>query len=438
MQAFDAETCDLSDPLLMKIFPGDSELARRMREFDWPATELGGIESWPIHLQHSLSICLLSKFPMCILWGCNHILLYNDAYSSILGPYRKNALGQPAYNVWEDVWHIIGPLLKNVWTTKTATWTENAVMALNSSYPKEEAELTFSYSPILGEEDIDGIFCTCLETTQKYVAMRQLKINYEQAMTQLKIVSKHQLAIENEMLRLAKEEAEKNSNAKDIFLATLSHELRAPITAILCWTHLLKTKPADIEKIKTGILAIEESALAQNNLVNDLLDISSIVLDKIRIELVEVDLIAIINKVIDAIQAAADEKNIQIIFNSDVNELIMPLDPARMRQVFSNLFNNSLKFTLPEGQIKATINTFADYVQIKVEDTGKGIAPEFIPYIFDRFTQADANGLGLGIGLALVRNLLELHGGKIVAESPGVNQGATFTITLPFAGTTYR
>jgi signal transduction histidine kinase/two-component SAPR family response regulator len=236
----------------------------------------------------------------------------------------------------------------------------------------------------------------------------------------------------------AKEEAEKANRAKDIFLATLSHELRTPLSVILSWAQLLRIEKLDPDKIKIGIQSIEESCLAQNQLISDLLDISKIVMGKLSINLQNTDLVAVLDKTIDSIRPAAEKKGIKIKKTIKLSRVFVSADPVRLKQVFWNLLSNAIKFTPANGEIKIALNKIGNHVgskvQIIIQDSGKGIKPEFIPHIFDQFNQADSSIIrthgGLGLGLALVKNILELQGGSIAAYSQGEDKGATFTVTL--------
>ncbi|MBV9576612.1 MAG: HAMP domain-containing histidine kinase [Gammaproteobacteria bacterium] len=252
--------------------------------------------------------------------------------------------------------------------------------------------------------------------------------------THLKLASRHYLVAENEILRKEKEKAEKNNYQKDVFLATLSHELKTPISAIICWVQALKKQCHHMKRITRALESIEESAFVQNRLINDLLDISSIILGKISIELKEVDLIHVIESSIDSFKSSLENKNIQFIFKSSITKLIMQLDADRIRQVFCNLLSNAIKFTPIGGRIEMLIEENEEALQIIISDTGQGITAELLPHIFERFTQActsySRSQEGLGLGLYLTKNFLELQGGSITATSLGLNKGTSFSIVF--------
>lgn len=246
----------------------------------------------------------------------------------------------------------------------------------------------------------------------------------------LQFVERQKIFAENEILRQKNLQAEKNNHAKDLLLGTISHELRTPLTAILFSVQRLqKTNSHPLLKI------IEENAIAQNQLIDTLLDTSSIILGKISIEKKELELVDAMKKIIDSVSAAAGEKSIVIELKTNSPQIIIALDFLRTRQIFWNLLMNAIKFTPAQGRIYVNLMKNSDEVQVSIQDTGKGIAPEFLPFIFERFSQEDMSYSrekgGLGIGLSLARDLILLQGGKINAESLGINKGATFTVLFP-------
>ncbi len=284
-----------------------------------------------------------------------------------------------------------------------------------------------------GEEaSVEGLEAGADDYLIKPFSAREVLIRIE---THLKVVSRNKLVVEKEVLRIAKEEAERANQAKDLFLATLSHELRTPLSVILLWAQLLKSGNSDLKRIHHGLITIEECALAQNQLINDLLDISKISLGKLSIELKNINLIDTLLKTIATIKPSAEKKLITIKENIAFDIVFVNSDRSRLQQIFWNILSNAIKFTPAKGCIEIGISLSADKVIISFSDTGKGVKPEFLPYIFDRFSQADASTTrrhgGLGIGLAIVKSLLELQGGAIDADSPGENQGTRFTVTLP-------
>jgi signal transduction histidine kinase/DNA-binding response OmpR family regulator len=234
----------------------------------------------------------------------------------------------------------------------------------------------------------------------------------------------------------ARAEAEDANRTKDEFLATLSHELRTPLTAILGWSHLLRMHKLQKPQFTHALETIERNARAQSQLIDDLLDVSRIVTGKLQIEFSTVDLAPVIEAAIESVHPALAAKEIKL---ETAIESACPVlgDAARLQQILWNLFTNAIKFTPKGGEILVAITRGDSDLKIEVSDTGIGITPDFLPYIFDRFRQADGSTTraqgGLGLGLAIVRHLVELHHGKVEVKSQGQHCGSTFTVRLPLA-----
>jgi PAS domain S-box-containing protein len=235
--------------------------------------------------------------------------------------------------------------------------------------------------------------------------------------------------------RYARSEAERLGHMKDEFLATLSHELRTPLNAIQGWATLLRQKEVTPEDRTRGLEAIDRNVRAQAQIVSDLLDMSRIISGKIHLEVQLISLHEVIQNAIESVRASADAKKIRIRTLLDSSVGFVRGDPNRLQQILWNLLSNALKFTPVGGRVQVILERVNSHVELVVEDTGIGIAPEFLPYVFERFRQADAaltrrHG-GLGIGLSIVKTLVELHGGSVRVKSAGQNQGASFAIALP-------
>jgi PAS domain S-box-containing protein len=233
----------------------------------------------------------------------------------------------------------------------------------------------------------------------------------------------------------ARTEAERASQVKDEFLATLSHELRTPLTAIMGWVRMLRQGTLDEGAADRALEIVDRNTQALTRLVEDILDISSITMGRFRLESVPVDLAAVVRAAIDSVRHAATAKHIRL--DISVEATIRPVlgDAGRLQQVVWNLVANAVKFTPDKGHIEVTLASVGSYAELRVRDNGQGITPEFAPRLFERFTQYDATPTrqhgGLGMGLAIVRHLVELHGGTVGAESPGPGRGATFIVRLP-------
>jgi PAS domain S-box-containing protein len=237
--------------------------------------------------------------------------------------------------------------------------------------------------------------------------------------------------------RAARADAERANRLKDDFLATLSHELRTPLNAILGYAQILRHGPAQPADVAEAMDVIERNARAQTQLIEDLLDVSRITSGKLRLDVRTVDPAGLIAAALEAVQTAAQAKGIRVTQVLDPHAGPVSGDPARLQQVIWNLVTNAVKFTPKGGKVQVRLARVNSHIEINVSDTGQGIEPEFLPHVFDRFRQADATTTrhtgGLGLGLSIVKHLVELHGGAVSANSPGKDRGATFTVTLPVA-----
>jgi signal transduction histidine kinase/CheY-like chemotaxis protein len=231
----------------------------------------------------------------------------------------------------------------------------------------------------------------------------------------------------------ARAEAEAANRAKDEFLAMVSHELRTPLGAMILWLRMLRTKTLDEAKVANALEKLERAAHAQTRLIEDLLDISRMITGKLRLSTRAVDLAVVLDAALDAINPAADAKGIRIVRTIDAALGAVSGDPDRLQQVLANLLSNAVKFTAQGGCIEVRLERDGPHARIAVRDTGVGIEADLLPHVFERFRQGDGSRThaGLGLGLALVRHLVELHGGTVSAESGGTDQGATFVVRLP-------
>jgi PAS domain S-box-containing protein len=264
----------------------------------------------------------------------------------------------------------------------------------------------------------------------KPVGMRGVTVD----ITQQKLVDEERARL-LQLEQAARNDAEEANRIKDEFLATLSHELRTPLTAMLGWLGMMRSKSLDAATSAYAFEAIERNARMQAQLIEDLVDVSRIVSGKLKLDSRPMDLTPVVHAAIDAVRPAADAKQISIQITSD--PFIGPVtgDPNRLQQVIWNLLSNAVKFTPQQGSVNVLVRQNESSAQIVISDSGIGIASEFLPHVFERFRQADSTATrahgGLGLGLAIVRHLIELHGGTVTAESDGVNQGARFTLNLP-------
>ncbi|MCA1577822.1 MAG: PAS domain S-box protein [Acidobacteria bacterium] len=235
--------------------------------------------------------------------------------------------------------------------------------------------------------------------------------------------------------RSARADAEKANRLKDEFLATLSHELRTPLNAVIGWSRMLKSGKLDQDSANHAIDVIERNAWAQKQIIEDILDVSRVITGKLQLHLGPVDLVTVVNAALDAVRPAFDAKEIKVETDFQEGLKVIAGDADRLQQVVWNLLSNASKFTPPNGAVGISVTHDGKYAKIQISDTGPGIAPDFLPHVFERFRQADGSTTrthgGLGLGLAIVRHLVELHGGVIAVENGTVRSGAVFTVKLP-------
>jgi signal transduction histidine kinase/ActR/RegA family two-component response regulator len=274
---------------------------------------------------------------------------------------------------------------------------------------------------------------------EAHVAERTRELEQSNQRLQAQIAERRRVEREREALlrreQVLRAEAEQLSRLKDEFLATMSHELRTPLNAIFGWITLLRTRRLDGPTVERALETIERNARAQKRLIEDLLDVSRVVTGKVTLELSVIDPKRIIEASIETMLPAAQAKDIALVTTLDPGVGVLRGDSARLQQIVCNLLSNAIKFTRVGGRVEVRLCARGSEAEIAVSDDGQGIKPEFLPYVFDRFRQEDGSISrrhgGLGLGLAIVRHLAELHGGTVTADSEGEGRGATFTIRVP-------
>src|SRR5687768_12193960 len=301
-----------------------------------------------------------------------------------------------------------------------------ALPAMTGEHGQDQMQQAVRISPLSHEGVVIGTLTIIDDVTERVSREAELQNQIEE---RSRLLSSE---------KLARNEAERANRLKDEFLATISHELRNPLNAILGWAHMMrlgKLTPANTER---AIETIYRNAQSQTQLVADLLDVSRIISGKLRLDVRTVDLIAIVTAAVDSIRPAAEAKGIRLQAMLDPAAGPISGDADRLQQIVWNLLTNAVKFTPRGGRIQIRIQRIESHVEIVVSDSGVGISKEFLPYVFDRFRQADASTTrihaGLGLGLSIVHQLVDLHGGSVSVQSEGEGKGATFTISLPFVG----
>ena len=294
-------------------------------------------------------------------------------------------------------------------------------------------DISLTVSPIKGPNgQIVGASKIARDITEQRQARKSLAAAYEAAKQAR--AEAEQAAFEKEQLY---HQAEESSRLKEEFLATISHELRTPLSAILGWTRMLRLGQLSADDHTKALDTIERNARAQAQLIDDLLDVSRIITGKLRMDVRPSDPNAFIDAAVEAVRPAAEAKGIRVQKVMDTGAVSIPGDPVRLQQVVWNLLSNAIKFTPRGGRVQIRSERVNSHLEIVVSDTGQGISSDFLPHVFDRFRQADQKTSrqhgGMGLGLAIVRHLVELHGGTVQAESAGPGHGATFTVQLPIS-----
>jgi len=292
---------------------------------------------------------------------------------------------------------------------------------------REEAVAAREDSVGLREEAVGG----GEQAVQARLAVEQLNVQLREA--------NERLVVATVQAQTAEEHADQANRLKDDFLATVSHELRTPLSAVLGWARILLSRQLTTERETHAIKTIERNATSLAHIIDDLLDVSRIIAGTLHLTRHAVDLVAVARTALDVVKPQAAEKHVELRLSPKPgSRVLVSGDAGRLQQVMLNLLTNAVKFTSERGRVDVSIEQVGSSVEMNIVDTGQGISAEFLPHVFDRFRQADGapsrrHG-GLGLGLAIVRQLVELHGGTVRAASEGVGRGATFTVRLPILG----
>jgi len=329
----------------------------------------------------------------------------NQSAATLLGRTVEDLIGK---NIWEEYPGLIGSEFERIYLNAMNERTAGSATAF---YPDHD----------------------CWYEVRAYPATRGIAIYFKDVTPHIQLELERDRLLQQE--QAAREEAERANRIKDEFLAVLSHELRSPLNPILGWARLLQNGKLDEAKTKQALTTIERNAKLQAELIEDLLDVSRILRGKLSLTVSPINFASTVKAAIETVRLAAESKSIAIETHLDPNIGSVSGDATRLQQVVWNLLSNAVKFTPEGGHVTVQLEKVDRQARITVSDTGKGIVPDFLPYVFDYFRQADSATTrkfgGLGLGLAIVRHLVELHGGTIQADSPGEGLGATFAVNLP-------
>jgi PAS domain S-box-containing protein len=382
-----------------------------------------------------LEFAKLLPEPVLLVTGNGQILATNPSFSQMLGLNRQILQGKLLFELVSNPPDQVKQYLRSCSSSR-----EMVLGSLTLSTNNGEACLCRCEGAVIRPWSSESPALILLRLKNRESASSRFTLLNKKIDELAKEVRQRQRAEEERAQLLVQEqkaraEAERLNQLKDEFLSTVSHELRTPLNAILGWSQILRSNRVDEATMNRALETIERNARSQAELINDLLDISRIIIGKIRLNVQMVELLPVIEAAIDTVRPAADAKNIRL--QSVLDPAAGPVlgDSERLQQIVWNLLSNAIKFTPKRGRVQVCLQRINSHVEIIVTDTGQGISAEFLPYVFDRFRQADSSITrsfgGLGLGLAIVRQLVELHGGTVHAESPGEGQGATFTVKLP-------
>jgi signal transduction histidine kinase len=363
-----------------------------------------------------------------ILAVCVMALVQYIANTSLIAIEKAHKIKEPVWNTWRTYY---------LWTSVTyfAGASAAGIIAILVK--------TYGFYAVLATVPIVIIVCFTYQTYLKNIEAslgqtEAARLHVEELSRYITELQRSEEARGHLLVRAerARADAEAANRIKDEFLATLSHELRTPLTSLLAWSSVLRdAKDDERALLSEGIEAIDRNARVQAQLIDDLLDVSRIVSGKLILDVKPLDISEVTLAAIDVVRPAADAKSMSIEYLSESGLGPISADSARLHQVVWNLLSNAVKFTPHGGRITVHVKQDGSHAKVTVRDTGQGIPPEFLPRVFDRFRQADSSTTrvfgGLGLGLAIVRHLVELHGGTVSAESDGVDKGATFSVTFP-------
>jgi signal transduction histidine kinase len=402
--------------------PQRSEMADLIRGHDWAATCLGALSRWPDELRQTVVAMLDSPYPMTVLWGDELVQLYNDAFRPTLERRHPAALGQKTAECWPEGWGRNAPIYRRVLTNAESISLEDQPFAIAPAGSAARRCFTTGYTPIRRHDgSVAGVLVTSIETTARVLAERQLREAIEDA-------------------RRAERALAEADRLKDVFLATLAHELRNPLAPIRTAAQALSLQGLPSSEILRASGVINRQVRHMARLLDDLLDASRITRGKLELRRDRVALQPIVGAAVEMARPMIDARQQYLQVLLPEPDLRLNVDPVRLSQVLTNLLSNAAKYSGPRGTIRLQARLEGGECVLSVADDGIGLSAEALQRVFTAFSQQQsaldrAEG-GLGIGLALVKGLVELHGGSIAAYSAGPGRGSEFVVRLPEAEAT--
>ena len=423
------------------LFDGPGEMRELCRALDWSATTLGPVAGWPLSLRTLVAILLASRHPMFLWWGSELVQIYNDAYRPSFGSDGRHlrALGARGGAFWTEIWDIIGPQITQVMSGGDATWHENQLVPIERNGHIEDVWWTYSYGPAFDDAGRrGGVLVVCQETTV-HVLAEQERERLVRALEVERARLTHAYFAEQQAraaLQDALQAAEAANRAKGEFLAVMSHELRTPLNAIGGYAELIEMGirgPVTPEQ-REDLRRIQTSQRHLLGLINEVLNYAKLETGTVHYDLTDVPLSEALSGAQALVAPQARLKGLTLVVSEHATELSARADVEKLRQILANLLSNAVKFTDPAGTIELSCTGDADWVRIRVRDTGIGIARERTEDIFDPFVQVRADLTrpheGTGLGLAISRDLARGMGGDVTVQSEA-GVGSTFTLTLP-------
>ncbi len=399
--------------------PQRSEMADLIRSRDWGATPLGALSTWSAELRHAVVAMLDSPYPMNVLWGDELVQLYNDAFRPTLERRHPAAFGQRTAECWPEVWGFNEPIYRRVLSSGECVSLEDQPFVIAPAGIAATRYFTTGYTPIRrADGSVAGVLVTSTETTARVLAERQLREAIEDA-------------------RRAERALAEADRLKDVFLATLAHELRNPLAPIRTAAQALSLQGLPSTEVLRASGVINRQVRHMARLLDDLLDVSRITRGKLELRRDRVALQPIVGAAVEMARPVIDARQHSLQLRLPEPDLRVNVDPVRLSQVLTNLLTNAAKYSGPRGTIRLQARLEGEECVLSVSDDGIGMTVDALQRVFTAFSQQqpvlDRAESGLGIGLALVKGLVELHGGSIAAHSAGPGLGSEFVVRLPEA-----